>query len=276
MSRTLSRIVWILIGVSGTLIWVYVYTSKNISDSTNDIIGSGQTIQQLQSQIMKVVSWAQDWTVRILVTKQATFYNEDPNSTFGAGDISEEQVIVGGWSGIFVHKDGYILTNKHVVENAENTYTVMFADGTKYAVEHVRFDSSRDLAVLKIDISDIKEKNQIGNHVASFISSDDQVSVGEFVVAIGYTRDQDYTHSSIGIISSKDKSISLSDGTQYRDLYQTDAVISQGNSGWPLVNMKGEVVGVLTATATAIGEKWSFAIPVTQESVDTMLTSIIM
>lgn len=107
----------------------------------------------------------------------------------------------------------------------------MFADGTKYAVEHVRFDSSRDLAVLKIDISDIKEKNQIGNHVASFISSDDQVSVGEFVVAIGYTRDQDYTHSSIGIISSKDKSISLSDGTQYRDLYQTDAVISQGNSG---------------------------------------------
>ncbi|MEG1867619.1 MAG: trypsin-like peptidase domain-containing protein [Clostridiales bacterium] len=158
----------------------------------------------------------------------------------------------GAGTGIIMKADGYILTNAHVVSGFDNL-KVTLQDGTEYAATLVGADIQTDLAVIKIDASNLT--------VAEFGTSKDLV-VGEAVVAIGNPLGLDFAGSvTDGIISALDRKVDM--GTAVMHYIQTDAAINSGNSGGPLVNGKGLVIGINSAKISGeVAEGMGFAIPI--------------
>tara|TARA_R110002049_G_scaffold4601_4_gene31987 strand:- start:272018 stop:273520 length:1503 start_codon:yes stop_codon:yes gene_type:complete len=157
-------------------------------------------------------------------------------------------------SGVIVRKDGYILTNNHVVEGADELL-VELSDGRKVAGEIVGTDPETDLAVVKIEASGLQE---------AVFGSSDEIRVGDWVLAIGSPFGLDQTVTA-GIISGKNRVQGIVDGGNgFEDFLQTDAAINPGNSGGPLVNLRGELVGINTAILSRSGASAGigFAIPV--------------
>ena len=153
-------------------------------------------------------------------------------------------------SGFIVHKSGYILTNNHVVDKADEI-TVKLYDGKEYKAKVVGTDRETDIAVIKI-----KAKGLIPIE----LGDSGQIDVGDWVVAIGSPFGLEQTVTQ-GIISAKARIIGAG---PYDDFLQTDAAINPGNSGGPLVNLEGEVIGINTAISSTSGgyEGVGFAIPV--------------
>jgi serine protease Do len=163
-----------------------------------------------------------------------------------------------GGTGFIVSKDGYILTNNHVVEGADRI-RVTLIDRREFKARLIGRDPQTDVAVLKIDGGDLP--------VVTF-GDDQTLRVGEWVVAVGNPLGLDFTVTA-GIVSAKGRSQELRDlnRNQYRiqDFIQTDAAINPGNSGGPLVNARGEAIGVNSAIASQTGfySGYGFAIPIT-------------
>jgi len=159
-------------------------------------------------------------------------------------------------SGVIVDaKNGYVLTNWHVVVGAE-TVQVVLSDGRKFKTEWVRTDRATDLAVLKIEADGLIEAP---------LGDSDKIEVGDWVLAIGSPKGLTQTVTA-GIISAKGRRTRLgARSDMYEDSLQTDAAINRGNSGGPLVNMRGEVIGVNNAIAVTSqfsgNEGIGFAIP---------------
>jgi len=151
-------------------------------------------------------------------------------------------------SGFIIDKDGYIVTNNHVVENADQI-KVKLADGKEYDATLVGRDSKTDLALIKISAPSALSPIKMGDS--------GKLDVGDWVVAIGSPFGLEQTVTA-GIVSAKGRTIGSG---QYDDFIQTDASINPGNSGGPLINMAGEVVGINTAIV-ASGQGIGFAIPV--------------
>lgn len=151
-------------------------------------------------------------------------------------------------SGFIIDKDGYILTNNHVVEKAQSI-KVKLSDGKEYDAQIKGRDPKTDIALIKINA-----KNNLP--VATFGNSD-QLEVGDWVMAIGNPFGLETTVTA-GIISAKGRVIGAG---PYDDFIQTDASINPGNSGGPLFNLKGEVVGINTAIVSG-GQGIGFAIPI--------------
>ena len=155
----------------------------------------------------------------------------------------------GQGSGIILSKDGYILTNRHVVENAEKI-EVRLKDGRRFAASVRGEDPQSDVAVIKIDARDLP---------AARLADSAQTRVGEFAIAIGAPFALDYSVT-FGHVSAKGRSAVIYDPSMDQDFIQTDANINPGNSGGPLVNIDGQVIGINTLIRglhTGIG----FAIP---------------
>ncbi len=157
-------------------------------------------------------------------------------------------------SGVIVSKDGYILTNHHVVAGAEKL-KVRLADGRELDGKVVGSDELTDIAVVKVDGPDL---------VPAEFADSDKLEVGEWVVAIGSPFGFSSTVTS-GIVSAKGRTnVNLPTGDQaYQDFIQTDAAINPGNSGGPLLNLDGRIVGINSAIASRSGgyEGIGFAIP---------------
>jgi len=159
-------------------------------------------------------------------------------------------------SGVIVDsKNGYILTNNHVVEDMDNI-KVKLIDKREYNAEIMGTDPKSDLAILKIEAEDLKEL-KLGNS--------DKLRVGEWVMAVGSPFSENLSHTvTTGIVSALGRS-NIIRGQSYEDFIQTDAAINPGNSGGALLNMQGELVGINTAIATGGYERSNrgvgFAIP---------------
>ena len=155
-------------------------------------------------------------------------------------------------SGFFISSDGYAITNYHIVENAKEI-TITTLQGNVYKAKIIGTDSESDLALLKVD-----EKN------LPFIELGDssRLRTGEWVLAIGNPFRLEHTVTA-GIVSAKGRQLSV--GPRYQNFIQTDAAINPGNSGGPLVNTKGEVVGINSMISTTSGSRGNigigFAIP---------------
>lgn len=159
-------------------------------------------------------------------------------------------------SGVIISDDGYIATNNHVIDSAEEI-EVILQDKSSYRARLVGTDPSTDLALLKIEGQDFP--------FARYGDSD-KLRVGEWVLAIGNPFDLTSTVTA-GIISAKARSINIiraNDGLQVEAFLQTDAVVNPGNSGGALVNLRGELIGINTAIASETGsyQGYSFAVPV--------------
>ncbi len=159
-------------------------------------------------------------------------------------------------SGVIVTADGYILTNAHVVDGARSL-TVELADGRTFDATVVETATDRDLALIKIDASGL---------AAAKIGDSSAIKVGQTAIAIGSPLGTYTDTVTKGIVSGTGRDITVVDErtrerVQLRDLIQTDAAINQGNSGGPLLNADGEVIGINTAAATS-AENLGFAIPI--------------
>ncbi len=166
------------------------------------------------------------------------------------GDIIRE----GLGSGVIVRSNGIILTNYHVIKDAQDI-NVRLVDGREFKAEIKGKDQRTDLAVLKIDVDDLK---------AIRFGDSDKIRVGQWVLAIGSPLDPNLEHTvTAGIISGKGRS-GFTGLATYQDYIQTDAAINPGNSGGPLVNLNGELIGINTAIITRSGGYMGigFAIPV--------------
>ncbi len=192
-------------------------------------------------------------TVRMVTTQFPSF--EDPIfERFFGRDFEEFRRAIpqkGTGSGFIINQDGYVLTNEHVVRKADKI-KVTLSDGREFDGEVIGSDVTSDMAIVKIK----------ADHLPMVALGDsDKLRVGEIVVAIGnpYGLQQTVT---MGVVSAKGRSIPTGiEGHVYKDFIQTDAAINPGNSGGPLLNTKGEVVGINTAIipyAQGIG----FAIPI--------------
>ncbi len=160
-------------------------------------------------------------------------------------------------SGVIFDRQGYVLTNQHVIEGAEST-KVILSDGHEYEAKIVGEDFLSDLAVLEIDASELHEIKQ-GNS--------DDLMIGEWAIAIGHPFASAVGNSkptvTIGVVSATDRVLKTEDRL-YHNLIQTDASINPGNSGGPLVNLYGELIGINTAIYSTSGgsQGIGFAIPV--------------
>src|SRR5450432_3289892 len=163
----------------------------------------------------------------------------------------------GTGSGVVMDARGDIVTNRHVVSGATNVM-VTFSDGREFTAKTLGMDSETDVAVIRLD----KPPRDL---VAARLGDDDQLEVGEWVLAIGSPLGLDQTVTA-GIVSGKGKvgrHVQMSGG-RVRHYIQTDAKINPGNSGGPLVNLSSEVVGINTLINTGPGGAYGFAIPINQ------------
>lgn len=225
--------------------WVFMRTglvsSSNVTTSTERqrIVEEGNVLADVSREVSpSVVSIVTESTTRTYL-----------------GSAQQESA----GSGIIISKDGYVLTNRHVIPASATNVQVVLSDGTVYDnVKVVGRDSLNDLAFLKID--------GVTNLTAAKLGTSSGVKVGGKVIAIGNALGQYQTTVTSGIISAIGRPLTASDETgdsseQLENLLQTDAAINPGNSGGPLVNMAGEVIGINTAVASD-AQGIGFAIPI--------------
>lgn len=198
--------------------------------------------------------------VKTKYTRQTTGYTGDPfQDWFFGGGIPQQRQQEASGSGVIVTNDGYIVTNNHVVDGADQV-EITLNDKRTYTAKVVGTDPSTDLALLKVE-----EKN------LPFISygNSDQVRVGEWVLAVGNPFNLTSTVTA-GIVSAKGRNINIIESNPDKgqnpieSFIQTDAAVNPGNSGGALVNTNGDLVGINTAIASQTGSYsgYSFAIPV--------------
>jgi len=165
-------------------------------------------------------------------------------------------------SGVIIHKDGYIVTNHHVVRGADKVRVTLY-DKRTFPAEVVGTDAKTDLAVLKIDAE---------NLAAAKWGNSDKMEVGDWVLAMGSPFRLTRTVTA-GIVSAKGRgNVGITD---YEDFIQTDAAINPGNSGGPLVNLNGEVIGINTAIASKTGGYMGIGFAIPSNMARHIVTSII-
>ncbi|MBN2543731.1 DegQ family serine endoprotease [bacterium] len=225
--------------------------SNAIENSTNGIPSSKTFVEVAEEAKAWIVSITSEKSVKI---KQFDFGLPFDDEGFWEKffNVPEEELKEKGLgSGVIITADGYILTNYHVISQAE-VITVRFND-KKYDAEVKGSDKKTDLAVIKIEAEEPFPTAKLGNS--------DEIKVGEWVLAVGAPFGLEHSVTA-GIISAVGRAnINLAD---YEDFIQTDAAINPGNSGGALVNLRGEVIGINTAIASRTGgyQGVGFAIPV--------------
>ena len=255
-------IIWLLVlalvfGGAGLCFGIMAYQKVSIPITFLNSGSDGNSANFVEGSIADIADKVSESVVSIVSsTKMRDFFGQSYSSS-AAG------------TGVIVSTDGYVLTNKHVIADATSVYIVL-DDGTIYEdVEIVATDPLNDIAFLKIkDAKDLK---------AATLGDSKTLNVGQQVIAIGNALGQYQNTVTSGIISGLGRSIEASDGSGYNtetlsDMIQTDAAINSGNSGGPLVNAAGEVIGINTATSTS-AENMGFAIPIS--SVKGMLSQLV-
>lgn len=178
-----------------------------------------------------------------------------------------EKQQIGGGTGFIVSKDGLILTNKHVVLDEEAEYTVLTNDGQKFSAQVLDKDPFQDLAIIKISkeqIIDEQGQAVLKSFPMVKLGDSDRLQPGQTVVAIGNALGEFRNTISVGVISGLGRTITASGGgltERIEDVIQTDAAINRGNSGGPLLNLAGEVIGINVAMAET-AQNIGFAIPI--------------
>jgi serine protease Do len=281
--------------VGGTLILVMsvgsvhavIGRAANLLNQTNNQAAQAQTtlskpVTDYEGAVIAAVKKASPAVVSIVISKDVSLVENcqgDPFASFPPEfrDLLQQQFPnglpcsdqqgtqlqeVGGGSGFIISSDGLIATNKHVVDDKSASYTVFTNDGNKYDARVLAYDPSQDLAILKINASNLPTVT---------LGDSDSVQLGQTAIAIGNALGEFRNTVSVGVVSGLARDITASDQSNLMEniqgVMQTDAAINPGNSGGPLLNLRGEVVGINTAIATG-AQNIGFAIPINQAKRD--------
>lgn len=187
------------------------------------------------------------------------FYFYDPFQGFGWNAPQQQKPQMGSGSGVIISGDGYIVTNNHVIKDADKV-EVTLHDKNTYKAKVIGKDASTDIALLKIDAQNLPYL---------IYGNSDDVKVGQWVLAVGNPFNLTSTVTA-GIVSAKARNINILEGDPNRDMFpvesfiQTDAAVNPGNSGGALVNTSGQLIGINSAIASNTGSYtgYSFAVPV--------------
>jgi Do/DeqQ family serine protease len=180
----------------------------------------------------------------------------DPDDFFGGGNGMRSMPEMASGSGVIISNDGYIVTNNHVVDGADEV-TVTLSNRRSFKAKVVGADPSSDLAVVKIDAQNLP---------FLLYGNSDDVKVGQWVLAVGYPLTLETTVTA-GIVSAKGRTLDINkrqSQTPVESFIQTDAAVNPGNSGGPLINIDGQLIGINSAIASPTGSYagYSFTIPV--------------
>lgn len=221
----------------------------------NSLNTESRSVVREESVVIDIADKVSPSVVTVSVkTPRQRFLQYSPFGGFSEGERGGETADIG--SGFIVSADGTIVTNKHVV-SGEGTYQIITSDDKEYEVKSISRDPNNDIAVLQVNASDLKPVS-LGNS--------DNLKVGQFVVAIG-TALGEFRHTvTTGVVSGLGRGITAGSAFEgyvekLDNVIQTDAAINPGNSGGPLLNSKGEVIGINVAVAAG-AENVGFAIPV--------------
>ena len=282
-----SRIFWLIIltifissifgflagAISGSyfLVGIKDYLSKlNIEIPEPKIIEKEKIIERepiylpqtsQEEAIIKVVKEVSPAVVSIVITKEIEEYWFSPFEEIPFQKRIERKKI-GGGTGFVVSEEGMILTNKHVVLDKKADYTILTNDGRKFPAKVLARDPFQDIAILKIEGVKPFPTLKLGDS--------DKLQIGQTVITIGNVLGEFQNSVSVGVISGLGRTITASGGGLVQileDVIQTDAAINRGNSGGPLLNLKGEVIGINTAMVVD-GENIGFAIPINKAKKD--------
>jgi Do/DeqQ family serine protease len=233
-------------------------------------IGSGSqqvplTDAEGRSPFVKVAEIMMPTVVNITAEKKISSHPPIPQDMFDWGPFFGEPPkggtprrmprVTSGGSGVIIGRDGLILTNNHVISEADEI-KVKLSDKSEHEAKLVGADPETDVALLKIDMT-------LPDHMVASTGNSDEIHIGDWAIAIGNPFGLDWTVT-VGVISARGRSnlnIGGEQGPSFQDFIQTDASINFGNSGGPLVNIRGQVIGVNTAI-NAQGQGIGFAIPI--------------
>lgn len=262
MRRTLLIIIFVALmffsAMAGAVVGGYlVYKQISFNEESEQISLQSPVVVSGPSQITisstdistiitEVVELVEPAVVKVVgeVPGQANFFG-----------FASEQTVSG--SGFIITQDGYIVTNNHVVEDAQQLYVIL-SDGTELPANIISTDIYADLAVVKVE-------GQMPG--VAVLGDSENLKPGESVIAIGSPLGDFRNSVTVGVISATGRMLNTGRGYEMENLIQTDAAINSGNSGGPLVNLAGEVVGVNTLVvrgdgqSSAIAEGLGFAIP---------------
>lgn len=191
----------------------------------------------------------------------------EPTPDSSGNNNTDNLTRVGGGSGFIVREDGLIVTNRHVVSDNDAVYTVVLSDGSEHEAKVLAQDPLLDVALLKIDAKNLSTLE---------LGDSDSLKIGQTVVAIGYALAEYGNTVTKGVVSGIGRRVVAGDGMGSSEVLeeaiQTDAAINLGNSGGPLLNLSGQVVGVNTAVSQE-GQLLGFAIPINnlKKSIDSVL-----
>ncbi|TNE68593.1 DegQ family serine endoprotease [bacterium] len=228
------------------------------STNTATAVDPTETLKNLNNALANIAEKANPAVVTIKSKQKVQYQRIDPFAQFfgmpNGGRQTEERVREGLGSGVIVSKDGYILTNNHVVDGADELLVGLLDSETEYEAKVIGTDPQTDIAVLKVEGDDFPTLG-LGNS--------DELRVGEIVIAVGSPLDAGLAHTvTMGIVSARGRAnLQLA---EYEDFIQTDAAINPGNSGGALVNLNGELIGINTAIASRSGgyQGIGFSIPI--------------
>lgn len=225
----------LIFSVGGIFIYHY-YFSQNVEVTENNI---SQTLSiEEESAATKVAEEVSPSVVSIIISKELDSYYQ-----LGLQEV-------GGGTGFIISEDGLILTNRHVVSDSDAEYTVVMSDETTYEADVLSVDAFNDLAILKIAAQDLSTVE---------LGDSGQLKAGQTVIAIGNTLAEYQNTVTRGVVSGLARDL----GGNLTNLIQTDAAINQGNSGGPLINSAGQVIGINVAVdRTDLAEGIGFAIPI--------------
>lgn len=236
---------------------VYRAMSGRLSASTETATAIPAAAATQQNQVLTINTTDVQTTVTLAVKKVApavvTVVGTVPGEMTFFGPTGDQTV---SGSGVFISDQGYILTNNHVVEGTQNV-NIVLSDGSQETATIVGTDKYADLAVLKTE-GKVPAVASLGNS--------DVLDPGESVIAIGSPLGDFKNSVTVGVVSATGRSIDTGNGYSIEGLIQTDAAINQGNSGGPLVDLAGEVVGINTLIVRSSGsgtvaEGLGFSIP---------------
>ena len=246
----LSLMTGMLLG--GVLLTKYLGYSKNMPNSNFTPVSNTEQTQKIsddrQTAITRAISKISGCIVGINVEEVRTVQDPFMNDPFFRqffGDVGpQKQVVRGLGSGYVISEDGYILTNDHVAGNATKI-SVTLTTGETVNAKLIGSDPATDVALLKIDRNNLPFIN-FGNS--------DNVIIGEWVIALGNPfglfEINDKPTVTVGVVSALNMKVNAEGNRVYKDMIQTDASINSGNSGGPLVNVDGEVIGMNTIIYT--------------------------